>query len=72
MAVHVAVEPRSNAGNGRVQDLCPAAQRALTMWPRLDRRELSRRGCDKARLAKYVSRRTRLPLSSIEAILERS
>jgi hypothetical protein len=46
--------------------------RALAIWPRLDRRALARRGCDKERLAKYISRRTRMPLASIEVLLDRS
>jgi hypothetical protein len=72
MAVFVAVEPRVTRGESRTREVCPAALRAMNIWPRLDRRELTRRGCDKARLAKYISRRTRMPLRSIEILLERS
>jgi hypothetical protein len=70
MAVHVTVEPR--ASQGHAQTLCPEALRALSIWPRLDRRALARAGCDKERLARYISRRTRMPLRSIETLLERS
>jgi hypothetical protein len=70
MAVFVAVERRVIKSEGRT--VCPAALRAMTIWPRLDRRELARRGCDNARLARYISRRTRMPLHSIETLLERS
>jgi len=72
MAVFVAVEPRIVRGEGRAQTVCPAALRAMAIWPRLDRRALARSGCDKARLARYISRRTRMPLHSIETLLERS
>ncbi len=46
-------------------------QRALALWPRLDRRVLSRCGSDVHRIARYVSRRTSLSVDAIEAILER-
>jgi hypothetical protein len=72
MAVFVAVEPRVVSRESRSRAVCPAVLRAMTIWPRLDRRELARRGCDHARLAKYISRRTRMPLRSIEILLERS
>jgi hypothetical protein len=72
MAVYVAVQPSVNRGDGRAQTPCPAALRALAIWPRLDRRALARRGCDKERLAKYISRRTQMPLRSIELLLDRS
>ena len=71
MAISVAVEPRIHVAGARSQ-LCPAAQRALMIWPRLDRRQLARCGCDTARIAGFVSRRTRMPVRSIEALLDRS
>jgi hypothetical protein len=72
VAVVVAVGPRGIRNEGRARDLCPAAARALVIWPRLDRRELARRSCDKKRLARYISRRTSLPVGSIVALLDRS
>ncbi len=72
MAVFVAVEPRVNRGDRRTRTPCPEALRALTIWPRLDRRALARAGCDKERLARYISHRTRMPLRSIQVLLERS
>jgi hypothetical protein len=45
------------------------AERALIMWPRLDRRALSRCNGDVARITRLVSRRTTLPPQSIRAIL---
>ncbi len=44
----------------------------MALWPRLDRRALARCGCDPARIANYVSRRTRLPTKAIEALLSQS
>jgi hypothetical protein len=44
-------------------------QRALTMWPRLDRRALSRCGGDVACITRLVSKRTALPAHSIRAML---
>jgi hypothetical protein len=72
MAISVAVEPRARSATVRAQDLCPAAIRAMVIWPRLDRRALARCGCDTVRIANYVSRRTRMPARSIEALLNRS
>jgi hypothetical protein len=53
----------------KAQDWCPAQMRAMALWPRLDRRALSRAGCDPARIANYVSRRTRMPAKAIETLL---
>jgi hypothetical protein len=58
-------QPRSS----RSASWCHAQLRAMALWPRLDRRALSRCGCDPARLALYISRRTRMPVSAIEKIL---
>jgi hypothetical protein len=44
-------------------------QRALTLWPRLDRTQLARTGGDPARIARIVGRRTTLPPESIVAML---
>ncbi len=59
------VEPRERAV------ICPAVLRAMAIWPRLDRRAMARCGCDTARLARYISHRTRMPASSIETLLNR-
>jgi hypothetical protein len=72
MAISVAVQPRSQSVPGRGADLCPAAVRAMSIWPRLERRALARCGCDTTRIAIYVSRRTKTPVRSIEALLSRS
>ena len=45
-------------------------ERALAVWPRLDRRSLSRCRGDVARIANYVARRTRLAPETIRAILD--
>jgi hypothetical protein len=51
-------------------DACAFTQRAMLIWPRLDRRVLARCGCDPRRIAAYVARRTSLPVEVITAILE--
>jgi len=51
-------------------DACVFMQRALLMWPRLDRQKLARCGCDPRRIARLVARRTNLSIESIAAILE--
>ena len=48
---------------------CAFTQRAMLIWPRLDRRTLARCGCDPRRIAAYVARRTSLPVEVITAIL---
>jgi hypothetical protein len=53
----------------RAEGACPLDERALFLWPRLDRRALTRCGCDPYRIAAYVARRTSLPLESIVAML---
>ena len=44
--------------------------RALAIWPRLDRRKLTRTCGDPRRVARLVERRTALSLEAIVAILE--
>jgi hypothetical protein len=51
-------------------EACAFMQRALLIWPRLDRRSLARCGCDPRRIAAYVARRTSLSVEVIAAILE--
>lgn len=72
MAISVEVEGRPPRPNPRAQDQCSPQARAMALWPRLDRRALARCGCDPARIANYVSRRTRLPTKAIEALLSQS
>jgi hypothetical protein len=72
MAISVTVEHRARPVTAREQGLCPAATRAMVIWPRLDRRALARCGCDTVRIANYVARRTRMPARSIETLLNRS
>jgi hypothetical protein len=72
MAISVQVDIQAQRRSSRAQELCPAQTRALALWPRLDRRALARCGCDPARIANYVSRRTRLPTKAIETLLSQS
>lgn len=51
-----------------VRDSAPD-QRALAIWPRLDRRALARCHHDPRRIAALVSRRTSMPIESILALL---
>jgi hypothetical protein len=51
-------------------EACVFMQRALLMWPRLDRQKLARCGCDPYRIARLVARRSNLSIESIAAILE--
>ncbi len=51
---------------------CAFTQRAMLIWPRLDRRSLARCGCDSRRIAAYIARRTKLSVDAITAILEDS
>ena len=55
--------------SSRQQNWCAAQLRAMALWPRLDHRALARCGCDPARIALYVSHRTRMPVKAIETIL---
>jgi hypothetical protein len=59
----------NQARPSRSPSWCHAQLRAMALWPRLDRRALARCGCDPARLALYISHRTRMPVSAIEKIL---
>ncbi len=68
MAAAALLEDRRTR-NTRHQDWCRAQLRAMALWPRLDRRALARCGCDPARIALYVSHRTRMPVKAIETIL---
>ena len=67
---HTASPDVDHARRSRI--LADTTRRALAMWPRLDRRALSRCAGDPARIATYVSRRTNLPPDIIRAILGRS
>ncbi len=44
-------------------------ERALAVWPGLDRRALFRCGADARRIARYVSRRTKLTQEAVLSIL---
>lgn len=48
---------------------CPLDERALALWPRLDRRSLRRCACDPRRMVALISRRTSLPQEAILALL---
>ncbi len=62
--------PAKAPGRRPAAETCTFTQRALLIWPRLDRRTLARCGCDARRIAAYVARRTSLPVEVITAILE--
>jgi hypothetical protein len=47
----------------------PIEQRALLLWPRLDRRALARCRHDLEAITRLVGRRTSLPRDSIRALL---
>ena len=49
---------------------CRYNHRALGIWPRLDRRALSRCGCDPERIARLVARRTSLPIEAVRALIK--
>jgi hypothetical protein len=69
MAVSLAIKYERPAPERKVREFCPVQLRAMALWPRLDRRSLRRCGSDPARIAAYVSRRTRMPVQEIEALL---
>jgi hypothetical protein len=72
MAILVAVDVRTRSQAQRAPEPCLAQARAMALWPRLNRRSLTRCGCDPARIANYVSRRTILPKKAIEDLLSQS
>jgi hypothetical protein len=49
---------------------CRYNLRALSIWPRLDRRALGRCGCDPERIARLVARRTSLPIEAVLALIK--
>jgi len=59
----------AHSAQPRSHRVCDVSRRALLIWPRLDPRSLSRCGCDPARIARLVARRTNLPVDVITAIL---
>ena len=69
MTAAARLEVQLQTKSPRSQNWCPAQMRAMALWPRLDRRALARCGCDPARIALYVSHRTRMPIKAIETIL---
>ncbi|MFL5674109.1 MAG: hypothetical protein ACJ779_03825 [Chloroflexota bacterium] len=48
------------------------AERALLVWPRLDRRKLAKCADDPSRIARLVATRTNLPTEVIVAMLTQS
>ena len=72
MAISVQVDAQTQRARPRAQDPCPAQTRAMALWPRLDRRALARCGCDPARIANHISRRTHMPKQAIETLISRS
>jgi hypothetical protein len=57
---------RVGAGDSRA---CQYSQRALSIWPSLDRRALSHCACDPQRIATVVTRRTSLPIEAIRSFI---
>ena len=57
---------RFDSGDGIA---CLYNLRALSIWPRLDRRALSRCGCDPQRIARLVARRTSLPIETVLGLI---
>ena len=51
-------------------EACALLQRAMSIWPRLDRQGLVRCGCDARKIAGYVARRTSHSVEAITTILE--
>lgn len=72
MAVSVQLDIQAQRSSQRSLDSCPAQTRAMALWPRLNRRALTRCGCDPACIANHVSRRTRMPKQAIETLLSQS
>jgi hypothetical protein len=72
MAISMQFEFQAQRPGSRALDSCPAQTRAMDLWPRLDRRALARCGCDPARIANYVSHRTRMPKQAIETLLSQT
>ena len=58
---------RFDSGGGTA---CRYDLRVLSIWPRLDRRALSRCGCDPERIARLVARRTSLPIEAVLALIK--
>jgi hypothetical protein len=72
MAILLQIGVQSPRLNHRAPDPCPAQERAMALWPRLDRRALTRCGCDPTRIARYVSHRTTMPPKAIESLLSQA
>jgi hypothetical protein len=60
------IQDRGSSASRRRDD---ATSRALAMWPRLDRRALTRCGGDPRRIARLVARRTSMDPEVIVMIL---
>jgi hypothetical protein len=71
MAVAMAAVFEPPVGRKHAHVLTRVELRAMALWPRLNRRSLLRCGGDPARIACYVSKRTRLPVEEIEKLLTR-
>jgi hypothetical protein len=52
-------------------EVCDYIERAMLLWPRLDRTKLRRCGDDPNRIASFVVRRTAQPLDAVLAMLAR-
>ena len=61
--------PRDPIGVGRVRHHVDPRQRALLLWPGLDRPKLARTGGGPNRVARLVGRRTALPRETILRML---
>jgi hypothetical protein len=65
------VDSQTGQGSAGDSGVCRYSQRALNIWPRLDRRALSRCACDPERIARVVARRTSLPVEAIVWLITR-
>jgi hypothetical protein len=63
------MDSRASALGAADARACRYYERALSIWPRLDRRALSRCACDPRRIARVVARRTSMPFESILSLI---
>jgi hypothetical protein len=64
-------KPRVAEADAIGSDGASFTSRAIALWPRLDRAQLSRARGDPQKIARVITRRTALPVEAIVAILVR-
>jgi hypothetical protein len=62
--------PGAPAAPARAVSAAPVLDRALALWPRLDRRRLRRTGGDPRKVARLIAQRTSMPEDAILRVLE--